>query len=147
LGEIWLVEIGDALMNGIVELGKLLKSIEPKKHDAKYVYCTIDDEIPSIVIDSFLLLFKEEEGFTVVLEKEKADTMSLQYDDVWELVTLTVQSSLSAVGFIAAVTQHLADNGISTNVISAYFHDHLLVPIGRSDEVVKLLNELQNSSI
>lgn len=134
-------------MNGIIDLRQLIKSIEPKKHTAKYVYCTIDDKILSVLLDSILLMFREEEGITVVLKKEKADTLSLQYEGVWELVTLTVHSSLSAVGFIAAVINNLANHGISTNVISAYFHDHLLVPYGKGNKVVSLLKEMQTSRV
>lgn len=53
----------------------------------------------------------------------------------------SVHSSLSAVGFLAAITGKLAERGISVNPVSAYDHDHLFVPVSRSDEVMELLQE------
>ena len=40
------------------------------------------------------------------------------------LITLTVRSSLEAVGLLAAITARLADAGISVNAVSAFHHDH-----------------------
>ena len=54
--------------------------------------------------------------------------------------------TLVTVGFIAAVTNYLAEYKISTNVISAYYHDYLFVPLGRGKIVVALLKDLQDSS-
>ena len=56
------------------------------------------------------------------------------------MVTLTVQSALDAVGFLAAITARLAAAGISVNAVSAFFHDHLFVPAGRAEEIVEILS-------
>ena len=133
-------------MNAIENLQQLLKSIEPKLNEGEYVYCTINQLTLRNLDISPLLIFTEEEGVTLVLEKSQADTHSLEYEDTWQLVTLTVHSSLIVIGFIAAVTQHLAKHGISTNVISAFYHDHLLVPNGTGQRVVEILKELQKAS-
>ncbi|WP_414640799.1 ACT domain-containing protein [Archangium sp.] len=55
------------------------------------------------------------------------------------MLTLSVHSSLEAVGFLAAVTTRLAARGISVNPVSAYFHDHLFVPSARATESLALL--------
>jgi hypothetical protein len=55
------------------------------------------------------------------------------------MVTLTVHSALDAVGFLAAITTRLAAAGISVNAVSAFFHDHLFVPVGRAEETVEIL--------
>jgi hypothetical protein len=39
-------------------------------------------------------------------------------------------SSLEAVGLIATIVTKLAADGVSTNVVSGYFHDHIFVPEG-----------------
>jgi hypothetical protein len=57
------------------------------------------------------------------------------------MITLSIHSSLDAVGFLAAITAQLAEHGISVNVVSAYYHDHLFVTASRVDEVLKLLQE------
>ncbi len=46
----------------------------------------------------------------------------------WTLITLEVHSALAAVGMIAAVARALASEGISTNVVVAFYHDYVFVP-------------------
>jgi hypothetical protein len=42
-----------------------------------------------------------------------------------------VHSSLEAVGLIATISAALAREGVSANVVSGFFHDHVFVPVGR----------------
>jgi hypothetical protein len=57
-------------------------------------------------------------------------------------ITLTVHSSLEAVGLTAAFSTALGDAGISCNVLTGLHHDHVLVPVGRRDDAVTVLREL-----
>ena len=70
----------------------------------------------------------EEEGMSLVLEQHKADAFRLEYSSVFAWITLTVHSSLDAVGLTAAVANTLASAGIPCNVLAGFHHDHLLVP-------------------
>ncbi|MFL9989330.1 ACT domain-containing protein [Paraburkholderia sediminicola] len=70
--------------------------------------------------------------------------MSYTYDA--RLITLSVQSSLEAVGFIAVISHKLAVAGISCNVIAGYCHDHILVPVDRAEEAMTLLHEIATSA-
>ena len=54
-------------------------------------------------------------------------------------LSLTVQSSLEAVGLTAAFSKVLGDAGIPCNVLAGYHHDHLLVPIDRVDDAIAVL--------
>jgi uncharacterized protein len=87
-----------------------------------------------------LATFVESEGLSMVLERDAAVRAGLEYIYPCRLITLTVHSALDAVGFVSAVTSVLANSGISANAISAYYHDHLLVP---TDRAVDALNVLQ----
>jgi len=60
------------------------------------------------------------------------------------MVTLNVHSDLNVVGFLEAITNHLANEGISVNVVSAYFHDHLFVNSDKVEKVMEILNSLSN---
>jgi hypothetical protein len=57
-------------------------------------------------------------------------------------LTLTVWSSLEAVGLTAAFSRALADADIPCNVLAGYHHDHLLVPVDRADEAIAALRTL-----
>jgi hypothetical protein len=78
----------------------------------------------------------------VVIAQDDADRLSLPYDYVAAMVTLRVHSALDAVGLTAAVAGTLAVAGISCNVMSGSFHDHLFVPVDQGPQVVSLLGDL-----
>ena len=80
----------------------------------------------------------------MVVDKDVADRYGLQYEFVAAMITLGVRSRLQAVGLTAAVSSALADAGISCNVMSGYFHDHLFVPVERADEAMALLQHLSS---
>ena len=85
--------------------------------------------------------FKEHEGLTVVISKQTADAEGMQYDGVFKQITLTVHSSLNAVGLTAAVATKLAEKGLSANVIAAFYHDHIFVQTDVADKALAALNE------
>jgi hypothetical protein len=85
---------------------------------------------------------REDEGLTVVLSRPDADRLGLTYDFVAAWITLTVDSSLAAVGLTAAVSGVLTDAGISANVIAGFTHDHLFVPVDRADDAMRALRGL-----
>lgn len=127
---------------GEVDLQTLLASMQPQFHPAVFVFCTLpySQIIPAAV--SPLCQFREQEGLTLIVEKAAAESHGLAYQYPSRLITLTVHSSLTAVGLLAAVSQALAAQNISVNVISAYFHDHLFVPCDRADEAIACLQSL-----
>ena len=81
----------------------------------------------------------EAEGVTLVLDADDARQrgFDIVFEGVW--LTLTVHSSLDAVGLTAHVSRVLGDAGIACNVIAGAYHDHLVVPVDRADEAVEVL--------
>ena len=124
------------------ELAALLSNIRPEMREGTFVFCTIaeGERIPATVDP--LLTFREREGTTLVLRREEAEAAGLSYQFASRLITLTVHSSLEAVGFLAAVTARLAEAGIAVNAVSAFYHDHLFVPEHRADEALGLLQNM-----
>jgi uncharacterized protein len=53
---------------------------------------------------------------------------------------------LEAVGFMAAIATQLAQQGISTNPVSAFYHDHLFIPASDADKAMVVLQALSNGS-
>ncbi len=130
-------------MSGEKDLEILLRSMRPKLSECQFVFCNIlPDKLSTLKMEP-LFVFREEEGATIIIEKRQADSESLYYDDVWSRIELTVHSSLSAIGFLAAITAKLSENRISVNVVSAYFHDHLFVPQEKASLAMQVLDELQ----
>ena len=95
-----------------------------------------------INLNDIILMFKEKEGITIILKKEIADHLKLEYSFVAAWITLTVHSSLEAVGLTAAFSKALADEGISCNVVAGYYHDHLFVDKGNANKAMVVLDNL-----
>ena len=79
----------------------------------------------------------------MVLEESTAVRAGLSFSGTFRQITLTVHSSLEAVGLTAAVASKLADRGISANVIAAYYHDHIFVQSDMAVSALKALSELE----
>jgi len=125
-------------MPGETNLAKLLAAMRPELHAGEFVFCTVDAFLSDAV-----MCFREAEGVTVILGKGRADELGLTYSFVAAWITLTVHSSLEAVGLTAAFSSRLADAGISCNVVAGYFHDHIFVnaaDAGRAMEVVQTIS-------
>lgn len=128
-------------MQGERNLDQLLKTMKPVLHAGKYVFYTIK-HIESIEFDQIILFFKEEEGYTVVVTKELADRLGFVYTFVSSWITLTVHSSLEAVGLTAAFSNALAQHSISCNVVAGYFHDHIFVDYRDAEKAMSVLTAL-----
>ncbi|GAB7349205.1 hypothetical protein MBLNU459_g8131t1 [Dothideomycetes sp. NU459] len=72
------------------------------------------------------------------------DKLGLVYDKTAEfgMVTLTVHSSLQAVGLTAAIAQVLAREGLGCNVVAGYFHDHIFLPVEQTARAMAALEKL-----
>ncbi|PIG91710.1 ACT domain-containing protein [Gloeocapsopsis sp. IPPAS B-1203] len=128
-------------MSGETNLTVLLKLMNPILHDEEYIFCSVDRQDHSYLKLDPICIFHEDEGLTLIVQRDRADAAEISYSSVFRMVTLSVHSSLDAVGFLATITNKLAKHGISVNPISAYYHDHLFVPSARAGEVMKLLRD------
>jgi uncharacterized protein len=128
-------------MSGETSLSKLLKFMQPILSPEEYVFCCIGEQDNRYSHLNSLCQFRESEGITLILEREQADAANLAYSSIFSMITLSIHSSLEAVGFLAAITNKLAEHDISVNPISAYYHDHLFVAVSRTSEAIMLLQE------
>ncbi|MGF1589897.1 MAG: ACT domain-containing protein [Pleurocapsa sp.] len=131
-------------MSGETSLSKLLQSMQPVLRQGEYVFCSLSDRDNRYVHLQPIGQFHESEGTTLIIEREQADAVNLSYTSVFSMITLSVHSSLEAVGFLAAITAKLAEHDISVNPVSAYYHDHLFVPVSRTQEAMILLQEFSD---
>jgi hypothetical protein len=129
-------------MNGETNLELLIKNMQPQLQDGEYIFACIDD-ITTVDNTKLLCFFKEKEGYTVIAQKHVADSLGLSYQYVAAWITLTVHSSLEAVGLTASFSTALANAGISCNVVAAFHHDHIFVDI---KDAVKAMDVLEGMS-
>lgn len=133
-------------MSGEKDLNTLLRSMEPHLNKGEYVFCTVN-EFPEIENKDVVSYFREEEGFTLVIKKEIADQLNLNYGFVASWITLKIHSSLEAVGLTAAFAAVLTAQNISCNVIAAYHHDHIFVPTKDAEKAMSELKKLSEGTI
>lgn len=129
-------------MSGGRDLAALLRDMKPEMHEGIFVFCTLaeDAKLPAGIEPR--LTFREAEGTTLVIRQDEAERLKLPCQFASRLITLTVRSSLEAVGFLAAITTRLAEAGISVNAVSAFYHDHLFVPEHRAEQALRLLQDM-----
>lgn len=127
------------------DLAHLLAVMRPELDPREFIFASLSlDTLAELSRSGTIPLatFMEPEGVSIVLERSIATRIGLAYIYPCRLITLTVHSSLDAVGFVARITSALAAAGISVNPISAYHHDHLLVPADRAEAAMAVLEGL-----
>jgi hypothetical protein len=115
----------------VSDLASLLANARPALSAHRYAIET-GDVLPA-TLESVFAVVNEPEGLTVIREHDAGD---------WALITMTVMSDLSAVGFTAAFAKALADRDIAANVVAAFHHDHILVPWPKREEAFAALSSL-----
>lgn len=131
-------------MTGETNLQTLLASMSPKLDDTDWVFATVAEEEAISLLQQSIASFRESEGLTLVLPRSAlGDLESVSMP--MKRITLEVHSSLEAVGLTAAVASALAEEGISANVVAAYYHDHIFVPKASADRALAVLQALATS--
>ncbi len=130
-------------MGGETNLSLLIKNMQPILNEGQYVFSTVS-QLDAFDLNKIILFFKEKEGFTVILEKNYADTEGVVYASAFAWLTLHIHSALDAVGLTAAFSKALADNHISCNVVAGFYHDHIFVQHELGQQAVDVLTQLSN---
>ncbi|CAM4182509.1 ACT domain-containing protein [Zobellia nedashkovskayae] len=131
-------------MAGEKNLAEMIKGMTPKLNEGEYVFITLTDANQISRADT-LCEFKEQEGTTVIIAKQKADALRLPYEYIASWITLEIHSSLEGVGLTALFSSELAKNNISCNVVAAYYHDHIFVDHKDAEKAVAVLRQLSKN--
>jgi uncharacterized protein len=133
-------------MEGEQDLTRLRRTMAPRLDERTFVYCNLADFSLPVGLKA-LCTVREDEGLTAIVDKRDAERFTLPHLYESRLITLTVHSSLDAVGFLALITGRLAAAGIACNAVSGYHHDHLLVPVSQADEAMNALHALASDRL
>ncbi len=134
-------------MSGIRNLQTLLASLQPVLSPVEFVFVTqAGGRYGDGANLNPIATFQESEGLTLVVPKENADLAFEHYTGVFRMISLQVHSDLGAVGLTAAVADALSKRDISANLVAAYYHDHVFVPVAKANDALNALQELMKSS-
>lgn len=132
-------------MSGEMDLQKMLATLSPELMDGEFVFCSLPDarygdhaELEPVAT------VREGEGLTFVIPRARADAHGMAYESVFRGITLSVHSSLDAVGLTAAFSTQLTAHGISANVLAGFFHDHIFVQKDLAEQAMAALRELSS---
>jgi hypothetical protein len=127
-------------MTGERDLAVLLATMEPVLGEVPFGY----GQLPGGYLppeDAFAVI-REAEGLSVIAPAASLAARDIPFAGTWARISLTVQSSLEAVGLTAAVAGALAREGISANVLAGFHHDHVFVQWDRRDAAMAALRRL-----
>jgi len=123
---------------GETDVDAMLATLAVQRRPGVFAYIAVQVPTPGLLAAAHAMV-KEGRLTTVVLPVDAAERAGQAADAQFAWLTLTVQSSLDAVGLTAAVSARLAAIGIPCNVLAGYLHDHVLVPVDRVDDAIDVL--------
>ncbi len=129
-------------MTPVTDLNELLATIAPHLNEGEFVFCSLEGEYGDYLHLNPITAFRETEGLSLVIPKQSAIDNDINAESTYRMITLTVHSSLEAVGLTAAVATKLKEYNISANVIAAYHHDHILVQTDKAEMAMNALAEI-----
>ncbi len=130
-------------MSGVTDLQTLLATLEPELLSGEFVFAAAPpDSMEACIALNPLGFFSEAEGLTIILPVEVGAKTGWPLSSPCRCISMTVHSSLEAVGLTAAMAGALATQGISANVVAAYYHDHIFVPAKDAERAIATLRAL-----
>lgn len=127
---------------GEKNLQTLLKSMQPTLLDGTWSFVTVPNGKPLPQGVNPLMTYREVEGVTLLLDDVDVAKSGLVAAFHSKGISLNVNSSLYAIGFLAAISEALAKQAMSINIVSAFHRDYLFVPVARVEEALQVLKKL-----
>ena len=113
--------------------------LEYQLNHEPFVFCSLHESV--FVEEDIFLFFREAEGNTYVLTKEKAVAKKIYFKETWALITVKTKTSLNATGITAHISSILAQHRMPCNVVAAFHHDHLFVPFAQRSSALEILRD------
>lgn len=133
-------------MAGEMDLAKMLESLTVSVRPEPYVLVALPaEETPPPLGNGVAAVIEEAEGPTVIATLSRAAHEEWPHDFVASWLTLDIHSALEAVGLTATFSRQLGRAGIPCNVIAGFYHDHILVPVDKTDAAVDVIEALSTT--
>ena len=125
-------------MSGENNLQVLLSTMEPVLDENPFGFVSLSSDNNLLATMVPFAIIRENEGVTIVMPLAELEQRSL-ISEAWAKISLTIHSSLSAVGLTAAIATALGKENISANVVAGYYHDHFFVQWDRRFDAMEVL--------
>lgn len=125
-------------MFGENNLQVLLSTMEPVLDENPFGFVSLSSDNNLLATMVPFAIIRENEGVTIVMPLAELEQRSLA-SEAWAKISLTIHSSLSAVGLTAAIATALGKENISANVVAGYYHDHFFVQWDRRFDAMEVL--------
>lgn len=120
------------------DLKKIIESSSFTLHDGKFIYTKVRTAPP---IDNHFLVSKDDNEITVVTKEENLKQLDLieKNKDYYALIELKVSLPFYAVGFLATVSNAIAEKGANILIVSTYSKDYIMVRIEHKELAIQTL--------
>lgn len=121
--------------------------LSPELKPGLFIFCTAGHDPLALDYSSRAIgMFVEDEGASFILPVDAARQMGFDRSCPMRLISLRLNSELTAVGLTAAIASALAVERIPANVVAAYYHDHVFVPEAMAERALRILQGLSHRS-
>jgi hypothetical protein len=122
------------------ELKRIILQSTFQIQEGTYAYATVK----SVPADKHFLVAVDVDEITVVTETQRLKELDLieKNRDDWCLIALNISAPFYSVGFLAAVSEAIANQKMNVLIVSTYSKDYILVKAGLKEKARKALLRL-----
>lgn len=141
------------IVDGATPISRILAEMQLSVHPASFVLvgleparqALVEQLLPTMAGD-FVQYIREPDVLTLLLPQPAWQTISGQFvaaqvEGPLKIFTFSVAMDWQVVGFLAAVTGLLAQNGIPLGAVCGYYRDHLFIAADYAGQAELLLRE------
>lgn len=121
------------------ELAEVMRASRVVLHPERFAYLQVDARPPGA---PFLIVEDRDEVTVIVREAEVDGTPHRAREGWFRLLEVRVAQPFTAVGFLAAITNAIADRGLNVLVVSTFSKDYLLVRDASVQSAIQALRGL-----
>ncbi len=106
---------------------KIIRASNFEIKQGSYIYATVA-EMP-LATEEHFMVSRDEEEITVVTREESIDNLRIleKNKDNYTLIALNVSVPFYSVGFLATVSDAIAEEGMNILIVSTYSKDYIMV--------------------
>ena len=120
------------------EIQKIIKKSTFRVEEGRFVYAQVLNA-PSV--DKHFMVSKDADEVTVVTKEENLPELDIKErnKDFYRLIALNVSIPFYSVGFLATISQAIAEQGMNILIVSTYSKDYIMVKDDKLEKAKSVL--------